>query len=69
MSARAEEKQGKAGGKITRRNFLGRAGGVAAGAMAIAGTAASYKKVIGANDRNQNRTDRLQAPGLAVCVG
>jgi predicted dehydrogenase len=37
--------------KITRRGFLGKAGGVAAGAMAVAGTAASYSRVIGANDR------------------
>jgi predicted dehydrogenase len=36
---------------ITRRSFLGKASGAAAGAMAIAGTAASYSKVLGANDR------------------
>ncbi|MBW7996999.1 MAG: Gfo/Idh/MocA family oxidoreductase [Candidatus Glassbacteria bacterium] len=45
------EKEKRAVKKISRRSFLGRAAGAAAGTMALAGTAASYSRVVGANDR------------------
>ena len=47
------EKTKKAGGNLTRRDFIGKTAAAAAGAAVLATTARSYSRIAGANDRIQ----------------
>ena len=42
---------GSESGKIDRRSFLNRTAAAAVGAAAMRGTALSYSRIVGANDR------------------